>query len=117
MRSISSSVPVLLTRPMRRSCFLSQKHTCTPRGSVSSCDCCLLWAKKENIQFFIETHSEHVLHVILNAVAKGEWTRDQVALHYFQNKNGVANVAGATSTSSAKSTVAFRIFLNKVLQS
>ena len=50
-------------------------------------------AKKENIQFFIETHSEHVLHTILNAVAKGEWNRDEVALHYFQNKNGVADVS------------------------
>ena len=49
-------------------------------------------AKKENIQFFIETHSEHVLHTILNAVAKGEWRPDEVALHYFQNKNGMAEV-------------------------
>ena len=31
--------------------------------------------------------------MILNAVAKGEWSRDEVALHYFQNKNGVADVS------------------------
>ena len=49
-------------------------------------------AKKENIQFFIETHSEHVLHVILNAVAKGEWAKEDVALHYFENVKGTARV-------------------------
>jgi predicted ATPase len=49
-------------------------------------------AKEENIQFFIETHSEHVLHTILNAVAKGEWSRDEVALHYFLNESGTAKV-------------------------
>lgn len=47
-------------------------------------------AKKRNLQFFIETHSEHVLHTILNAVARGEWSRDEVALYYFQNINGKA---------------------------
>jgi len=49
-------------------------------------------AKKENIQFFIETHSEHVLHTILNAVARGERSPADVALYYFQNKNGIAEV-------------------------
>ena len=47
---------------------------------------------KGELQFFIETHSEHVLHTILNTVAKGELSRDDVALFYFQNKGGVAVV-------------------------
>src|SRR5207249_564122 len=29
-------------------------------------------AEKQNLQLFIETHSEHVLHKLLHAVAKGE---------------------------------------------
>jgi energy-coupling factor transporter ATP-binding protein EcfA2 len=53
----------------------------------------LTLAKKEKIQFFIETHSEHVLHSILNAVARGEWSPEDVALYYFQNKNGAAEVS------------------------
>jgi predicted ATPase len=47
-------------------------------------------AKKENIQFFIETHSEHVLHVILNAIGKREWEPSQVAIYSFLNVNGTA---------------------------
>ena len=49
-------------------------------------------AKKENIQFFIETHSEHVLHVILNAIGKREWEPNQVAIYSFENVNGTAQV-------------------------
>jgi energy-coupling factor transporter ATP-binding protein EcfA2 len=85
-------VPVLLT-PSNETVLLSEPEAhLHPKAQCDLTRMLLTVAKKENIQFFIETHSEHVLHVILNAVAKGEWTHDQVALNYFQNKNGVADV-------------------------
>jgi predicted ATPase len=48
--------------------------------------------KKENRQFAIETHSEHVLHAFLHAVASGELEKDSLAIYYFENDNGVAKV-------------------------
>lgn len=50
-----------------------------------------IW-KKEDKQFFIETHSEHILHAFLYAIAKKELTPDQVRIYYFENDNGVAKV-------------------------
>ncbi len=49
-------------------------------------------AKKESLQFFIETHSEHVLHRLLHAVGKGELEKSDVALYYFENRNAKAEV-------------------------
>lgn len=46
--------------------------------------------KREGRQFFIETHSEHVLHTLLNAVAKGQVSPSDLALYYFENKQGTA---------------------------
>lgn len=48
--------------------------------------------KKEQKQFFIETHSEHILHAFLYAIAKKELTPDQLRIYYFMNDNGVAKV-------------------------
>lgn len=48
--------------------------------------------KKENRQFAIETHSEHVLHAFLHAVASGELEKESLAIYYFENVNGVAKV-------------------------
>ncbi len=36
------------------------------------------------LQFFIETHSEHVLHSILQAVAKGELSQNDLTIYYFE---------------------------------
>lgn len=86
-------VPIALT-PRNKTILLSEPEAhLHPKGQCELTRMLLTVAKKENIQFFIETHSEHVLHTILNAVAKGEWKRDEVALYYFQNKNGTAEVS------------------------
>ncbi len=45
---------------------------------------------KAELQFFIETHSEHVLHRLLYAVAKGELANDDLTIYYFENKQGKA---------------------------
>lgn len=42
------------------------------------------------MQFFIETHSEHVLHRLLQAVAVGELARNDLTIYYFENKEGKA---------------------------
>ncbi|MGH9792356.1 MAG: DUF3696 domain-containing protein [Candidatus Acidiferrales bacterium] len=46
--------------------------------------------ERERRQFFIETHSEHVLHSLLHAVAAGRVNKDHLAIYYFERKNGVA---------------------------
>jgi hypothetical protein len=86
-------LPIALT-PKDETVLLSEPEAhLHPKGQCDLTRMLLTIAKKENIQFFIETHSEHVLHTILNAVARREWDPDQVALHYFQNKNGTADVS------------------------
>lgn len=86
-------VPIALTPPHGTVLLSEPEAHLHPKGQCELTRMLLSVAKKENVQFFIETHSEHVLHTILNAVAKGEWNRDEVALHYFQNKNGTADVS------------------------
>jgi len=49
-------------------------------------------AKKQNLQFFIETHSEHVLHKLLHSIGKGELAKEQLAVYYFVNEDGRAKV-------------------------
>ncbi len=86
-------VPVLLTPPNETILLSEPEAHLHPKGQCELMRMLLSVAKKENIQFFFETHSEHVLHTILNAVARGEWSPTDVALYYFaEPKNGVAEV-------------------------
>jgi hypothetical protein len=83
-------VPVALT-PKHEAILISEPEAhLHPKGQCELTRMLLTVAKKENIQFFIETHSEHVLHVILNAIAKHEWEPNQVAIYSFKNVNGAA---------------------------
>jgi energy-coupling factor transporter ATP-binding protein EcfA2 len=85
-------VPIALT-PKNDTLLLSEPEAhLHPKGQCNLTRVLLTVAKKENIQFFIETHSEHVLHVILNAVGRGDWAKDDVALHYFENVEGTTKV-------------------------
>jgi hypothetical protein len=83
-------VPVLLTPPNETVLMSEPEAHLHPKGQCELTRLLLMVAKKENIQFFIETHSEHVLHVILNAIAKHEWGPSQVAIYSFENVNGTA---------------------------
>jgi energy-coupling factor transporter ATP-binding protein EcfA2 len=85
-------VPVLLTPPNETVLLSEPEAHLHPKGQCELMRMLLVVAKKENIQFFIETHSEHVLHVILNAIGKGEWEPSQVAIYSFENVNGTAKV-------------------------
>jgi hypothetical protein len=85
-------VPVALT-PKNETVLLSEPEAhLHPKGQCDLTRMLLTIAKKGNIQFFVETHSEHVLHEILNAVGRGDWAKDDVALHYFENAEGTARV-------------------------
>jgi len=85
-------IPIALT-PKNETILLSEPEVhLHPKGQCELTRMLLTVAKKENIQFFIETHSEHVLHVILNAVGRGDLAKDDVALHYFENVEGAAQV-------------------------
>ena len=48
--------------------------------------------KDRKLQYFIETHSEHVLHALLHGVAKGDLQKSELAIFYFENVNGEAKV-------------------------
>lgn len=49
--------------------------------------------KKENKQFLIATHSEHILFGFLNAIAKKEISLDEIAIYHFKNEKGVAEIS------------------------
>lgn len=83
-------VPVLLTLPNETLLLSEPEAHLHPKGQCELTRMLLTVAKKESIQFFIETHSEHVLHVILNAIGKGEWEPSQVAIYSFENVKGTA---------------------------
>ena len=85
-------VPIALAQPNETILLSEPEAHLHPKRQCELTRMLLTVAKKENIQFFIETHSEHVLHVILNAIGKREWEPSQVAIYSFENVNGTAKV-------------------------
>jgi energy-coupling factor transporter ATP-binding protein EcfA2 len=47
-------------------------------------------AQTENRQFVVETHSEHILQTVLQAVAKGDLSTKDLAIYYFQKHDEIA---------------------------
>lgn len=83
-------VPIGLTPP-GETIFLSEPEVhLHPRLQVEVGRLLLRLAKEEKRQFFVETHSEHLLHALLNAVATGTLERKDLAIYYFENKDGKA---------------------------
>jgi len=86
-------LPIALT-PRNETVLLSEPEAhLHPKAQCELTRMLLTVAKKESIQFFIETHSEHVLHVILNSIGKREWEPSQVAIYSFENVKGAARVS------------------------
>jgi predicted ATPase len=85
-------VPIALAQPKETILLSEPEAHLHPKAQCELMRMLLTVAKKEKIQFFIETHSEHVLHVLLHAVAKGELATDNLAVCYFKNENGKAQV-------------------------
>jgi len=63
-----------------------------PKAQSKLVDFLLKIHKAENKQYMIATHSEHILFGFLTALAKGKITLDDLAIYYFENKNGKAEV-------------------------
>jgi predicted ATPase len=85
-------VPIGLAEP-GETILLSEPEAHLHPKMQSSLAALLLEArKKADLQFVIETHSEHVLHRFLHAVATGELTPAELAIYYFENQSGVAQV-------------------------
>ncbi len=85
-------IPISLT-PSHETILLSEPEAhLHPKAQSGLTSLLLKVAKKENIQFFIETHSEHVLHKLLHSIGKGELTKEELALYYFVNEDGRAKV-------------------------
>jgi energy-coupling factor transporter ATP-binding protein EcfA2 len=85
-------VPITLANPGDTILLSEPEAHLHPKGQCELTRMLLTVARKENIQFFIETHSEHVLHSLLHAVAKADLTPDELAIYYFLNEKGVAKV-------------------------
>jgi len=85
-------VPIGLTPPSE-TLFLSEPEAhLHPRAQVSLTALLLEVAQRDDRQLFIETHSEHVLHAILYAVATGKLRTSDLAIYSFKNSSGTAEV-------------------------
>ncbi|MHB8653120.1 MAG: AAA family ATPase [Terriglobia bacterium] len=85
-------VPIALAKPGETILLSEPEAHLHPKKQSELTGLLLTIARKRNLQFFIETHSEHVLHKLLHAVAKGDLAKDELALYYFENDNGAARV-------------------------
>ena len=85
-------VPIALAKP-GESILLSEPEAHLHPGAQSYLTAMLLEvSRRAELQFFIETHSEHVLHRLLHAVAKGELARNDLTIYYFpEPKDGKAD--------------------------
>ncbi len=84
-------VPIGLTPPGESIWLCEPEAHLHPRAQSNLVSRLLTIARREKRQFFIETHSEHVLHSLLFAVAKGELSRSDLAIYYFEKKDGRAD--------------------------
>lgn len=86
-------VPIALAQPNETILLSEPEAHLHPKAQCELTRMLLTVAKKENIQFFIETHSEHVLHTLLHSVAKGDLDKSQLSIYYFKPpEKGVAEV-------------------------
>jgi predicted ATPase len=73
--------------------FLSEPEAhLHPRKQSDLVGLLLKVAETRNLQFVIETHSEHVLHRLLHSVAIGELRTDELVIYYFEDEKGAAKV-------------------------
>ncbi len=63
-----------------------------PKAQVEIGRLLIKFFKQKNMQLFIETHSEHILHAFLHSIAKQEMSNDDLVVYYFNNKEGKTEV-------------------------
>jgi len=83
-------VPIGLTPPGETILLSEPEVHLHPRAQAHLTNLFVQLVKRERRQFFIETHSEHVLHALLNSVARREIELSDLAIYYFENKDGNA---------------------------
>lgn len=83
-------VPIGLTPPGETILLSEPEVHLHPRYQSELTRLLVKLTKNEKRQFFIETHSEHVLHALLNLVAKREISTSDLAIYYFDKRDGKA---------------------------
>ncbi|MEW6606094.1 MAG: DUF3696 domain-containing protein [bacterium] len=63
-----------------------------PKAQVEIGRLLIKFVENKNSQLFIETHSEHILHAFLYAIATQQISKDDLAIYYFENKEWSAKV-------------------------
>ena len=63
-----------------------------PKAQVALVKVLLERAKEQDLQLILITHSEHVLHALLNKVAQGQLTPEEFGIFYFQKEGAEAKV-------------------------
>lgn len=82
--------PIALT-PKTETILLSEPEAhLHPKAQSDLAEIFIKVWQKEQKQFLIETHSEHILTAFLNAVAKGKLSKNDFSIYYFENQNGTA---------------------------
>ena len=85
-------VPIALAPPNETLFLCEPEAHLHPKAQSEVVGLLLTIAGKERRHLLIETHSEHILHGLLHAVARGTLEKDQLAIYYFENVNGTAEV-------------------------
>lgn len=83
-------MPIGLTPPEETILLSEPEVHLHPKLQVKVGKLLIRLANEEKRQFFIETHSEHLLHALLNVVATGTLEQKDLAIYYFENKDGKA---------------------------
>ena len=102
--------PIALT-PKTETILLSEPEAhLHPKAQSDLAEIFIKVWQKEQKQFLIETHSEHILTAFLNAVAKGKLSKNDFSIYYFENQNGTA-CAPVPSFAKRVLSVFIKIFL------
>jgi len=85
-------IPIALAQPFETMCIDDPGAHLHPKAQSDLVSLLLRIYKKEHNQYIIATHSEHILFSFLTALAAKEITKEELALYYFENKNGTAEI-------------------------
>jgi energy-coupling factor transporter ATP-binding protein EcfA2 len=83
-------VPIGITPPGETIFLTEPEAHLHPKLQSTLTSLLLELSRTEHRQFIIETHSEHVLHRVLHAVAKGQLSPDDLAIYYFEKNNEIS---------------------------
>lgn len=85
-------IPIGMAQSLETICIEEPEAHLHPKAQSQLVNILLKIHKKEEKQFMMATHSEHILFGFLTAIAKKELSKDQLAIYYFTNKDGIADI-------------------------